>query len=126
MLLFILLTIVSFLRVLFIIILVWYAFKVAMRFLAPRVVEKAAEKIVRDMQQQQQNQNLGGMIQSDNMRRCGNPTSCRVQENAAAQQRAWEARERQIQKEIAELRRTPFYQAIAYDLKTERITWGVL
>lgn len=53
MLLFILLTIVSFLRVLFIIILVWYAFKVAMRFLAPRVVEKAAEKIVRDMQQQQ-------------------------------------------------------------------------
>ena len=56
MLLFILLTIVSFLRVLFIIILVWYAFKVAMRFLAPRVVEKAAEKIVRDMQQQQQNQ----------------------------------------------------------------------
>ena len=78
------------------------------------------------MQQQQQNQNLGGMIQSDNMRRCGNPTSCRVQENAAAQQRAWEARERQIQKEIAELRRTPFYQAIAYDLKTERITWGVL
>ena len=46
------------------------------------------------------------------------------QENAAAQRRAWEARERKIQREIAELRRTPFYQAIAYDLKTERITWG--
>ena len=38
--------------------------------------------------------------------------------------RAQRARERQLQREIAELRRTPFYQAIAYDLKTERITWG--
>ena len=38
--------------------------------------------------------------------------------------RAQRARERQLQIEIAELRRTPFYQAIAYDLKTERITWG--
>lgn len=52
--LFILLTITSFLRTLLIIILVWYAFKVIVRLLAPRIVEKAAQKIVRDMQQQQQ------------------------------------------------------------------------
>ena len=73
------------------------------------------------MQQQQQNQNLGGMIQSDNMRRCGNPTSCRVQENAAAQRRA---RERQLQQEIAELRRTPFYMAIAYDFTNKLVLRG--
>ena len=48
------------------------------------------------------------------------------QQNAKAAEEAHKARnlQRQLQQEIAELRRTPFYQAIAYDLKTERITWG--
>ena len=45
-------------------------------------------------------------------------------ENAAAQRRAWEARERKIQKEIAELRRTPFYYAVAYDFVNNRVLGG--
>ena len=45
-------------------------------------------------------------------------------ENAAAQRRAWEARERKIQKEIAELRKTPFYMAIAYDFANAQSMWG--
>ena len=46
------------------------------------------------------------------------------QENAAAQRRAWEARERKIQKEIAELRKTPFYYAVAYDFVNNRVLGG--
>ncbi len=65
MLLFILLTIVSFLRTLLIILLVWYGFKMVMRFLAPKVVEKAAEKIVRDMQQKQNQQARPGTRPGD-------------------------------------------------------------
>ena len=79
------------------------------------------------MQQQQQNQNLGGMIQSDNMRRCGNPNGCaRVapQGPSAAEVRAWHERERKVQAEIAQLRRTPFYQAIGYDFSTKQTMWG--
>ena len=77
-------------------------------------------------QQFQQQQNMYGAIQSDNLRRCGDiyGHGCRRQENAAAQRRAWEARERKIQKEIAELRRTPFYQAIGYDFSTKHTMWG--
>ena len=78
-------------------------------------------------QQFQQQQNTLNAVRADNIRRCGDEYGhgCRRQQKAQAEaQRQWEARERQIQKEIAELRRTPFYQAIAYDLKTERITWG--
>ena len=45
-------------------------------------------------------------------------------ENAAAQRRAWEARERKIQKEIAELRKTPFYMALAFDFVENSAIWG--
>ena len=38
--------------------------------------------------------------------------------------RAQRAREGQQQREIAELRRTPFYQAIAYDFENKRVMWG--
>ena len=77
-------------------------------------------------QQFQQQQNMQGAIQSDNLRRCGDiyGHGCRRQENAAAQRRAWEARERKIQKEIAELRRTPFYYAVAYDFVNNRVLGG--
>ena len=77
-------------------------------------------------QQFQQQQNMQGAIQSDNLRRCGDiyGHGCRRQENAAAQRRAWEARERKIQKEIAELRKTPFYMAIAYDFANAQSMWG--
>ena len=77
-------------------------------------------------QQFQQQQNMYGAIQSDNLRRCGDiyGHGCRRQENAAAQRRAWEARERKIQKEIAELRKTPFYMAIAYDFTNKLVLRG--
>ena len=38
--------------------------------------------------------------------------------------RAQRAREGQLQREIAELRRTPFYQAIGYDFSTRQAMWG--
>jgi hypothetical protein len=49
MVLFILLNIVSFFRILFIIIVIYYGFKIVMRFIAPKVVEKAANKLFQDM-----------------------------------------------------------------------------
>ena len=38
--------------------------------------------------------------------------------------RAQRARERQLQREIAELRRTPFYYALAYDFVNKRVLGG--
>ena len=79
------------------------------------------------MQQQQQNQNLGGMIQSDNMRRCGNPNGCaRVapQGPSAAEVRAWHERERKVQAEIAKHKATLYYRAIAYDFGVKAVVWG--
>lgn len=38
--------------------------------------------------------------------------------------RAQIARERQLQREIAELRKTPFYMAIAYDFNMKHVMWG--
>ena len=38
--------------------------------------------------------------------------------------RAQRARERQLQREIAELRRTPFYYAVAYDFVNKRVLGG--
>lgn len=49
MLLFILLNIVSFFDLMMIIIVVYYGFKFMMRFIAPKVVEKAANKIFEEM-----------------------------------------------------------------------------
>ncbi|MFC0036217.1 DUF4189 domain-containing protein [Cardiobacterium valvarum] len=42
----------------------------------------------------------------------------------AAEIRAWEQREAEVQAEIAELRRTPFYMAIAYDFDTRQSMWS--
>ncbi|OAM34995.1 hypothetical protein A7P98_08635 [Eikenella sp. NML080894] len=39
----------------------------------------------------------------------------------AAEIRAWEQREAEVQAEIAELRRTPFYMAVAYDIPNKRV-----
>ena len=49
MLLFILLNIVSFLDLLMILFVVYYGFKFVMRFVAPKIVEKAADKIFQEM-----------------------------------------------------------------------------
>ena len=48
------------------------------------------------------------------------------QQNAKAAEEAHKARnlQRQLQQEIAELRRTPFYMAIAYDFIDNRVIWG--
>ncbi|WP_225748021.1 DUF4189 domain-containing protein [Eikenella sp. Marseille-P7795] len=43
---------------------------------------------------------------------------------SAAEVRAWERREAQVQAEIAQLRRTPFYMAIAYDFDTRQSMWS--
>ena len=78
-------------------------------------------------QQFQQQQNTLNAVRADNIRRCGDEYGhgCRRQQKAQAEaQRQWEARERQIQKEIAELRRTPFYSAIAYDFVNKRVLGG--
>lgn len=49
MVLYILLNIVSFFRVIVVIILIYYGFKMVMRFIAPKVVEKAADKLFQEM-----------------------------------------------------------------------------
>ncbi len=48
--LYILLNIVSFFDLLMILFVVYYGFKILMRFIAPRVVDNAANKIFQDMQ----------------------------------------------------------------------------
>ena len=65
MLLFILLNIVSFLNTLLIILVIWYGFKLVVRLIAPKVIEKAAEKIVRDMNQRQNMQARPGTKNGD-------------------------------------------------------------
>ena len=49
MLLFLLLNIVSFIDVVIIIVVVYYGFKIVMRIVAPKIVEKAADKIFQEM-----------------------------------------------------------------------------
>lgn len=61
----IILSAVGFLRTIGILLLVYYGFKMVMRFLAPKLVEKAAQKIYNDMQQRQSN----ASSQSNSMRR---------------------------------------------------------
>ena len=75
------------------------------------------------MQQQQQNQNMGGMLQSDSVRKCGNPNGCGNSSSSMAEVRAWHERERKIQAEIAELRRTPFYMAIVWNFDNNGVAW---
>ena len=56
MVLYILLNIVSFFDLLMIFIVIYYGFKFIMRFIAPRVVEKAAGKIFQDMKDREESQ----------------------------------------------------------------------
>ena len=65
MMLFILLNIVSFFRVLFIIIVIYYGFKMIMRFIAPKVVEKAADKLFQDMKNREAQQGKRTVRQGD-------------------------------------------------------------
>lgn len=55
--LFILLNIVSFFRVLLVLIIIYYVFKFFMRFLAPKLVDKAASKLFQDMKNREAAQN---------------------------------------------------------------------
>lgn len=63
--LFILLNIVSFFRVLFIIMVIYYGFKMLMRFIAPKVVEKAADKLFQDMKNREAQQGKRTVRQGD-------------------------------------------------------------
>ena len=65
MVLFILLNIVSFFRILVAIILVYYGFKVVMRFIAPKVVEKAADKLFQEMKNREASKGRQTMRQGD-------------------------------------------------------------
>ena len=56
MILFVLLNIVSFFRVLVILVAVYYVFKRVMRFVAPTVVENAANKLFQEMKNQEASQ----------------------------------------------------------------------
>ena len=56
MILFVLLTIVNFFRVLIILVAVYYVFKLVMRFVAPKVVENAANKLFQEMKNQEADQ----------------------------------------------------------------------
>jgi len=53
-----------------------------------------------------------------------NNRQSRNQGPSDAEIRAWHARERKIQAEIAQLRATPFYQAIAYDFANNLLLGG--
>lgn len=63
--LFILLNIVSFFRILFIIMVIYYGFKMIMRFIAPKVVEKAADKLFQDMKNREAQQGKRTVRQGD-------------------------------------------------------------
>ena len=60
--LFILLNIVSFFDVLMIIVVIYYGFKFLIRFIAPRVVDNAANKIFNDMQNRAAAPNQGRTV----------------------------------------------------------------
>jgi len=63
--LFILLNIVSFFRILIIIMVIYYGFKMIMRFIAPKVVEKAADKLFQDMKNKEAQQGKRTVRQGD-------------------------------------------------------------
>lgn len=52
--LFIILSIVNFFRTVFILLLLYYGFRFFMRYFGPRIVEKAADKIYRDLKAQEE------------------------------------------------------------------------
>ncbi|VDH01586.1 Uncharacterised protein [Helicobacter pametensis] len=76
----------------------------------------------------QQWHNFNGIMQSEADRIQRERNAVRQQPinrgPTAAEIRAWEQREAKVQAEIAELRRTPFYMAIAYDFGTFEIMWA--
>ena len=80
--------------------------------------------------QQQANQQALDAWRTQNMQRCGDEHGHGCQQGgarkgpSAAEVRAWHERERKVQAEIAQLRRTPFYQAIGYDFSTKQTMWG--
>ena len=63
--LYILLNIASFLRILIIIIVIYYGFKMVMRFIAPKVVEKAADKLFQDMKNREASKGKRTVRQGD-------------------------------------------------------------
>ena len=65
MVLFILLNIVSFFRVIVVIILIYYGFKMVMRFIAPKVVEKAADKLFQEMKNREASKDRRTVRQGD-------------------------------------------------------------
>jgi hypothetical protein len=65
MVLFILLNIVSFFRVFVVIIVVYYGLKMVMRFVAPKVVEKAADKLFQDMKNREASKGRQTVRQGD-------------------------------------------------------------
>ena len=65
MVLYILLNIVSFFRVLVVIILIYYGFKMVMRFIAPKVVEKAADKLFQEMKNREASKDRRTVRQGD-------------------------------------------------------------
>ena len=72
----------------------------------------------------QQEQIFQNQIRQEQAIRDGNNSS---EQAAAAQreaQRQWQIRENKIQREIAELKRTPFYGALLYSFSTKNIGWG--
>ena len=62
--LYILLNIVSFFHLLMIILVVYYGFKLLIRFIAPRVVDNAANKIYQDMQNRAGTQNQSRTVRN--------------------------------------------------------------
>lgn len=56
MILFILLNIVSFFRLVFILFIIYYLFKFFMRFMAPRLIDRAANKLFQDMKNREAEQ----------------------------------------------------------------------
>ena len=65
MVLYILLNIVSFFRVIVVIILIYYGFKMVMKFIAPKVVEKAADKLFQEMKNREASKGRQTVRQGD-------------------------------------------------------------
>lgn len=63
--LFILLNIVSFFRLLLIIFVIYYGLKLLMRFVAPKVIENAANKIFQDMKNREAQQSKHSVRKGD-------------------------------------------------------------
>ena len=73
---------------------------------------------IQQQQFQRQQNELGMYYQQQQNNRRAAPRG-----STAAEIRAWEQREAKVQAEIAELRRTPFWMALAWDFDKDTITW---